>query len=97
MRHILTLSLLLLATVAVAAGEPKFGQPLHDKQCVSCHVKQMGGDGSKIYTRSPRLVNDKKALRERVDLCVKNTGAGWLPEDEENVTAYLNKQYYKFK
>ncbi len=97
MRHILTLSTLLLATAAVAAGEPKLGQPLHDKQCVSCHVKQMGGDGSKIYTRSPRLVNDKKALRERVALCAKNTGAGWRPEDEENVTAYLNEQYYTFK
>ena len=96
MRHLLTLSLL-LATTAGAAGDPKLGKPLHDQQCVSCHVKQMGVDGSKIYTRSPRLVNDKKALRERVGICAKNTAAGWHPEEEEHVTAYLNQQYYKFK
>ncbi len=93
----LALSLLALATSAVAAGDPKIGKVLHDKQCVSCHARQFGGDGSKIYTRSPRLINDKRSLAQRVAMCAALTGAKWFPEDEENVVAYLNEQFYKFK
>ncbi len=97
MRQLLTLSLLALSTAAVAAGDPKLGKPLHDKQCVACHTKQFGGDGTKIYTRTPRLINDKTALGQRVAMCAAQTGAKWFPEDEEHVAAYLNQQFYKFK
>ncbi len=95
--RLLALSLLALATSAVAAGDPKVGKVLHDKQCVTCHARQFGGDGSSIYTRSPRLINDKRALAQRVAMCAALTGAKWFPEDEENVVAYLNEQFYKFK
>ncbi len=87
----------LAATAAAAAGDPKAGKALHDKQCVSCHVKMFGGDGSKIYTRTPRLINDRAALGQRVAMCSAQTGAKWFPEDEENVTAYLAQQFYRFK
>lgn len=85
------------AATASAAGDPKLGKALHDKQCVTCHVKMFGGDGSKIYTRTPRLINDRTALGQRVAMCATQTGAKWFPEDEENVTAYLAQQFYKFK
>lgn len=97
MRILALMSLLALATSAAASGDPKIGKTLHDKQCVGCHAKQFGGDGSKIYTRSPRLINDKTALAQRVAMCAALTGAKWFPEDEANVVAYLNQQYYKFK
>ncbi|MDO8931437.1 MAG: cytochrome c [Rhodocyclaceae bacterium] len=97
MRHSLILVLLAVATSSFAGGDPKLGKPLHDKQCVSCHVKQFGGDGSRIYTRSPRLINDRAALGQRVAACSAQTGAKWFPEDEEHVAAYLNQQFYKFK
>jgi len=97
MRHLMPLCLLAVASAAGAAGDPKLGKTLHDKQCVACHAKTYGGDGSKIYTRTPRLINDRTALGQRVAMCAAQTGAKWFPEEEEAVTAYLAQQFYKFK
>ena len=69
MRTLIALSCLTLSFAAQAAGDPKLGKPLHDKQCVACHVKLLGGDGSAMYTRKPRLVNDMRALGQRVAVC----------------------------
>ncbi|MDK9724449.1 MAG: cytochrome c [Sterolibacteriaceae bacterium MAG5] len=97
MRNLAFIPLLALAAAVQAAPDAKAGKALHDKQCVACHVKMFGGDGSKIYTRSPRLINDPAALRQRVAACSAQTGAKWFPEEEENVAAYLAQQFYKFK
>ncbi len=96
MRTLPFIFLFALMTSALAA-DPKNGKTLHDKQCVACHVKLIGGDGNKIYTRSPRLINDRKALGQRVTMCSAQTGAKWFPEEEEDVAAYLAQQFYKFK
>jgi mono/diheme cytochrome c family protein len=100
-------SLLILfsaATFAVAAhaspdasGDLQAGKALHDKDCVGCHAKMFGGDGSKIYTRADHKVKNKQQLAARISACNANVGAGWFPEDEAHVAAYLNQQYYKFK
>ncbi|MBI4756088.1 MAG: cytochrome c [Betaproteobacteria bacterium] len=95
----------LIAAAHVAAAQaspfdgadPKTGKGLHDGPCVACHVRLVGGDGSKIYTRQPRLINSPQALLQRVSFCSTQAGAGWFPEDERHVAAYLNQQYYKFK
>jgi mono/diheme cytochrome c family protein len=97
MRFLVLMSLLAVATSAGAAGDPKTGKLLHDKHCIGCHAKMFGGDGTNIYTRSPRLINDKTALAQRVAMCAAQAGAKWLPEDEADVVAYLNQQFYKFK
>ena len=80
-----------------AKGDPKTGKTLHDKACISCHAKMFGGDGSKIYTRADHKVKNAQQLTARISGCNANTGAGWFPEDEAHVAAYLNQQYYKFK
>jgi mono/diheme cytochrome c family protein len=91
----------LLAAAAQAApfakGDPKAGKALHDKSCVSCHVSMFGGDGSEMYTRADRKVKNPEQLAARISGCNANTGAGWFPEDELNVGAWLNQQFYKFK
>jgi len=87
----------LLPLAATAAGTPKLGKPLHDKQCVTCHTQKFGGDGSKMYTRADHKIANLLALQQRVAACSTQTNAGWFPEDEENVAAWLNQQYYKFK
>ncbi|MBU1396313.1 MAG: cytochrome c [Gammaproteobacteria bacterium] len=80
----------------VAKGDPKTGKGLHDKACISCHASMLGGDGSEIYTRADRKIQNTQQLAARVSACNANTGAGWFPEDEAHVAAYLNQQYYKF-
>lgn len=80
-----------------AKGDPKTGKTLHDKTCTSCHIRMFGGDGSKVYTRADHKTKDAEQLASRVSACNTNTGAGWFPEDEAHVAAYLNQQYYKFK
>ncbi len=97
MRHAIPLMCILISFSALAAGDPKLGKPLHDKQCVACHVKLLGGDGSAMYTRKPRLINSATALRQRVAVCSTQTNAGWFPEDEEHVAAWLDQAFYKFK
>jgi mono/diheme cytochrome c family protein len=90
-----------LATIAVsvayAAPDPAKGQQLHDKQCVECHMGAVGSDASKIYTRPNHIIKSRSALSQRVTFCATQINAGWFPEDEENVAAYLNDKYYKFK
>ena len=80
-----------------AKGDPKIGKSLHDKACVSCHASMFGRDGSGIYSRSDRKIHGPEQLSARIAACNANTGAGWFPEDELNVAAYLNQQFYKFK
>jgi hypothetical protein len=102
MRHTAALALLLLPALALAnpfpKGDPKIGEKLaKEKNCESCHIKMLGGDGSGIYTRKDRLINTPQALLQRVSACSAQTNAGWFPEDEMNVAAYLNEKFYKFK
>lgn len=90
----------LSATVQAAPfdkGDPKAGKALHDKTCTHCHVGMFGGDGSKIYSRDDRKTKSAQQLAARISGCNANTGAGWFPEEEAHVGAYLNQQYYKFK
>lgn len=95
LKSITLLSGLLLASsfayaIPFEKGDPKAGKTLHDKTCVACH-------DSKMYTRADRKVKTPAQLAGRVSGCNANTGAGWFPEDELNVSAYLNQQFYKFK
>lgn len=102
MKTLLTLVVSVLFAASVhaapfAKGDPAKGKALHDKSCTSCHVGMFGGDGSKMYTRPDHKVKTAQQLADRISACNVNTGAGWFPEDEAHVAAYLNQQYYKFK
>jgi mono/diheme cytochrome c family protein len=97
MKPVIVLPALLLLPIVTLAADAKAGKALHDKHCVACHVRLMGGDGSEIYTRKERLMKSLTALNQRVSMCAAQTNAKWFPEDEENVATYLNERYYKFK
>lgn len=66
------------------------GQQLHDKSCLSCH-------DSRMYTRANRSVKTPAQLAARIAGCNANTGAGWFPDEERHVAAYLNQRFYHFK
>lgn len=78
-------------------ADPKAGKALHDKQCITCHARLYGGDGSKMYTREGRLLSTKLDILQRVATCNAMTKTGWFPEEEAEVAAYLNQQFYHFK
>lgn len=79
-------------------ADPKAGHKLMEKaHCDACHASLAGGDGSAIYTRADRKVKSAQGLLAQVRFCSTQLNANWFPEDEENVAAYLNQQYYKFK
>lgn len=93
---------LLLASIPLQAAEPwgqvdlKAAPALHEKACISCHVKMYGGDGSKMYTRDGRMLSNKLEVLQRVTSCNAMVSAGWFPEEEGAVAAWLNRNYYKF-
>jgi mono/diheme cytochrome c family protein len=80
-----------------ADGDPAAGKALHDKSCVSCHASMLAATAAGS-TRAPTARQQTaQQLAARVSACNANTGAGWFPEDEAHVAAYLNQQFYKFK
>jgi cytochrome c2 len=93
---------LMLASAAGAAPFPKGdanagSKLMEDAKCMACHAQRFGGDGSRIFTRPEHKVKNAEGLLQQVRACVTQLGVQWFPEDEENVAAYLNRQYYKFK
>ncbi|MGJ8620463.1 MAG: c-type cytochrome [Methylophilaceae bacterium] len=95
---------LLLSTITISAYAADFfetadvsaGKALVDKNCITCHASSYGGDGSEIYTRPFRKVESAKALVAQVRACNTNLGLKWFDDEEFNVAAYLNKNYYQF-
>lgn len=102
MRHYCLLAAALLHSLAFAA-EPwgnvdlAIAPALHEKNCKSCHVRMYGGDGSKMYTRDGRMLSNRLELLQRVAACSAQTHAGWFPEEEGAVAAWLNEKYYHFE
>ncbi len=72
------------------------GKALVEKNCVSCHAHNFGGDGSTIYTREDRKVKTSKGLVAQVRNCNTNLGLKWFEDEELNVAKHLNQTYYKF-
>jgi mono/diheme cytochrome c family protein len=94
----------LAATVGAAAAQAPLanadanaGKALHDKDCIGCHAQRFGGDATRIYTRPDRRVRTLAQLRAQVALCNTQLGKQYFPDDEDNVAAYLARDYYHFK
>ena len=99
----------LLLALALLAAAPALANPfptadaakgeklVTQNKCNACHVSLVGGDGTGIYTRGERKVKTASGLLSQVRTCNTMLGTNWFPEDEENVAAYLNQTYYKFK
>ena len=101
--RLITFTTLTLFALAAQAEEPwgkvdlKAGEALHKKDCVACHVKMYGGDGSKMYTRDGRMLSTQLELLQRVGACNAQMNSGWFPEEEGSVAAWLNQLYYRFE
>jgi hypothetical protein len=96
--------LVLLALGADAGADPAIHgdatrgeKSFNDRNCNACHMRKFGGTGEEMFTRADRKVKTLPMLAAQVAACNTNLNAGWFPEDEENVVAYLNQKYYHLK
>lgn len=96
----LTFSCLALAAQAepFAGGNAEAGRKLFDQNhCNRCHMSMLGGDGSAIFTRPDHKVKNPQQLVEQMHVCSGNAGITLSKQDEQNLGAYLNQNYYHFK
>jgi len=77
-------------------GDANAGKALAERDCIACH-EQKFKPASAIYTRPDRRVTSARQLLTQVQVCNAELGANYFPEDEENVAAFLNDTYYRFK
>ena len=88
----------LMSAPALAAPDLANGKTIDQQKCYSCHAKKSGFDnGDMIYTRSDSKVKSLANLKRMVGLCNSELRLDLFPEDEADVVAYLNQQFYKFK
>ena len=88
----------LLSAPAFAAPDLANGKTIDQQKCYACHAKKTGfGNGDMIYTRSDSKVKSIANLKRMVAMCNTELRLDLFPEDEADVVAYLNKQFYKFK
>jgi len=80
-----------------AAGDAQRGKELHNENCISCHASAYGGDGTAIYTRADRKIDSYEGLKQQVTRCKTALGVSWPEHQIEDVLAYLNESFYKFK
>jgi len=85
-------------TAPFSKGNADAGKKIFDQhKCDSCHAKQLGGEGSAMFTRTERKVKTPASLATQITRCSSNLGLMLFEDDEENIGAYLNKNFYKFK
>ena len=74
-----------------AAGDAANGKKLFTaSKCNQCH-------GTEVFTKKDRKVKDLKTLEVQVRRCDSNLDTNWFDDEIIDVTAHLNKEYYKFK
>ena len=66
------------------------GKELNTDNCTRCH-------DTSVYTKEDRKVQTLEVLTKRVQACNTKTGAGLDEEELEDLTLFLNTEYYKFK
>ncbi len=102
MKRIAALTLFLAAGSVLAApfpaGDAQAGKKLFEQnKCNRCHVDMMGGDGSAIFTRPNHKVTSPEKMVQQMHTCSGGAGISLSAQDEQNLGAYLNQRYYKFK
>ena len=79
----------LLASQAVWSVDMHNGEMLHKENCLKCHQPE-------IYNRAESKISTFQALRNRVRLCEVSNDLTWFDEELDDVTHYINVNYYGF-
>lgn len=72
------------------AADAKRGEALYQANCTRCH-------DTSVHARPNSIIHSLDALKKRVRFCETNARLKWSDEQIEDVTAYLNETFYKFK
>ena len=87
----ITLASLLISGSTMAEGSSANGKKLFtSSKCNQCH-------GTEVFTRSDRKVTSLAKLEAQVRRCDSNLNTNWFDDEIHDVTAHLNKKFYKFK
>jgi len=108
LRGLLTVLLLTIGIVVYATEAAKTLEKQEDKQtsndnklyqanCISCHASMFDGKANEIFTRKERKVKTLEGLKARVQMCATNLNLQWFDEEVDDVTTYLNQEFYHFK
>ncbi|MGB9148991.1 MAG: hypothetical protein WCB36_01970 [Burkholderiales bacterium] len=82
-------AMLVIVPTPAWAGDAERGKSLHDSQCIRCH-------DVKMYQREQHRAHDWNSLQGVVDHWQKEIKAQWTPADIDDVTTYLNQQFFRF-
>lgn len=82
---------LLFPCIAMSSGDE-----LHASQCIECHSRMTGGDGSVLYKREDRIAASESSLAARVKHCSEGAKTNWSQDQIDSVTHYLNTTYYHY-
>ncbi len=83
--------LLFLISGSAFSYDIENGKDLYlEAKCQKCHTAE-------DFRGEDRKVNDFAKLQWRVKRCDFTMGSGWFDEDIEDVTNYLNDEFYKFE
>jgi mono/diheme cytochrome c family protein len=79
-------------------GDPVEGKKLHEKSCSSCHNSMYHDrNGYQLYSSDHRKMTTASFLRQRVEACAARFNAGWMDEEIDSVSRWLNDEFYKFR
>jgi mono/diheme cytochrome c family protein len=81
-------ALLLAGCTAAPKGDPVRGMEVH-KVCLDCH-------GTELYTSPKRKIASLDALRKDVVRWGDYYAPALSEQDVDDITAYLNRDFYKF-
>jgi hypothetical protein len=92
-----TVLALLLISSSANSADLLNGKTLHQAKCYQCHAEKSGlGNGDIIYTRLDRKAKDLAGVKRMVSMCNTELRLDLFPEDEVDLVAYINQQFYKY-
>jgi len=85
-----TMRCTLLGILVVASASATADiEETYQQTCTSCH-------GSEVYTREDRRVTSYDGLARQVRRCESALGLKWFDDEIDDMTAYLNRKFYRF-
>ncbi len=78
-----------LSSASTNAADPNRGQAMYELRCIECH-------DTSVHGRQNRSAKNYEEIRGWVIRWNNTLGALWDTDDIEDVSAYLNKRYYRY-